>query len=305
MPRDQAPAASTTTSAATLLPSASTTPSARAAVRSKSRLTAVCSWMMAPAALGGDRARRPRACGCRPDGPAGSSTAPASLPARCGSRRRVSAAEIHSSGRPSLLLEREMMLQPRLIVGGQREHQRALAPQLDVDPGRLLRAPPRRPASAPGSRARARPGLPRPARPRQQAASMPAAAWLAPLTGGALVEHRHRGAARGQPPGDAEADHAGADDGDVRLFGNCVRAGAATGGSLRWNDPDRSTPRKYYQGFRLSNTPMGAHWRQRVFRYAVKPSRASSVPPAALRPAFHVCPWGNELPPATTRSGPR
>src|SRR6187401_192738 len=38
-------------------------------------------------------------------------------------------------------------------------------------------------------------------------------------TGGALVEDRHRGAARGQPPGDTQADHAGADDGDVRRLG--------------------------------------------------------------------------------------
>ena len=48
MLRDQAPAASTTTSAATLLPSASTTPSARPPAIEIS-LTGVCSRMVAPA----------------------------------------------------------------------------------------------------------------------------------------------------------------------------------------------------------------------------------------------------------------
>jgi hypothetical protein len=33
----------------------------------------------------------------------------------------------------------------------------------------------------------------------------------------AAVEHRHRRPAD-KPPGDAQADHASADDGDVRLF---------------------------------------------------------------------------------------
>jgi N-acetylglucosamine kinase len=33
----------------------------------------------------------------------------------------------------------------------------------------------------------------------------------------AAVEHRHRRPA-GEPPGDAQADHAGANDGDTRLF---------------------------------------------------------------------------------------
>ena len=197
-----------------------------------------------------------------------------------------------------------MMLQPRLVVGGEREHQRALRPQLDVDAGRLLelrregRPAPLALAPERHQRFLARLGL---GASRQH----PGGSVAGAATGDALVEDRHRGAARGQPPGDAQTDHAGTDDGDARRLGTACGMVRSTGGSLRWNDPDRSAPRKYYQGFRLSNTPMGAHWRQRVFRYAVKPSRASSVPPAALRPAFHVCPWGNELPPATTRSGPR
>src|SRR5215472_4898938 len=37
-----------------------------------------------------------------------------------------------------LALELEMMKEPRLIVGSERDHQRALAPQLDVDARNLL-----------------------------------------------------------------------------------------------------------------------------------------------------------------------
>ena len=63
-------------------------------------LTAWCSLMLAPAA---SAAMRKAAASLRLSTwvSSGLNTAPASLPARCGSRRRVSAAEIHCSGSPS------------------------------------------------------------------------------------------------------------------------------------------------------------------------------------------------------------
>ena len=45
----------------------------------------------------------------------------------------------------------------------------------------------------------------------------PGGGMACPCPGRALVEHRHGGAALRQPPGDAKADHAGADDGDLQL----------------------------------------------------------------------------------------
>ncbi len=144
----------------------------------------------------------------------GLSTAPASLPARCGSRRRVSAADIHCSGKPELLLEHELMVQPGLIVRGQGDDQGSFLSQLHVDsrglqelrgeggPARLALAPERDQRFLAGLGLRAG---------RQHAGSGMARAGA----GGALVEHRDRRAARRQPPGDAEPDDAGADDGDV------------------------------------------------------------------------------------------
>ena len=115
-----------------------------------------------------------------------------------------------------LLLERKLMVQARLIVRGQREQQRALAPQLHVDPGGLpefgREGRPARLALAPerDQRFLARLGL-------GAGGEHPGGGVAGAAAGGAAVEHRDRGALRGQPPGDAKPDHAGADDGDVGL----------------------------------------------------------------------------------------
>ena len=104
----------------------------------------------------------------------------------------------------------------RLIVRGQGEQQRALAPQFDVDAARAQqlvgKGRPARLAVAPERDQRLLAGLGLAAR-RQHAGRGMARA----RAGLAAVEHRHRRPA-GEPPGDAQADHAGADDGDVRLF---------------------------------------------------------------------------------------
>ena len=104
----------------------------------------------------------------------------------------------------------------RLIVRGQGEQQGALAAQFDVDaagaqqlvgkgrPARLAVAPKRY------QRFLTRLGL---AARRQHAGRGMACA----RTGLAAVEHRDRCTA-GEPPGDTQADHAGADDSDARLF---------------------------------------------------------------------------------------
>src|SRR5262249_43934824 len=119
---------------------------------------------------------------------------------------------------PELLLEREMVVEPRLVVRGQGEDQSALWPQLDVDAGYLLQlgseCRPARLALAPerDQRLLARP---RPGEGRERAGGGRARAG----PGRAAVEHRDRGAPRRQPPGDAEPDHACADDGDVGLLG--------------------------------------------------------------------------------------
>ncbi len=185
-------------------------------------LTGVCSRMVAPARFGGDAQ-------------GGRELAVVDLmvlraPHRAGElagEMRLAPARL-GGGNPfqrqaELLLEREVMVEPRLVVGGQRDAPacpRCAARRRCRTPSAVRR---RRPASAPGCRGRARPAPPRRARPRQQAASIPAAAWLAPPP--AVPGRRPSTAAplRRQPPGDAEADHAGADDGDVGRLRRCVR----------------------------------------------------------------------------------
>ena len=113
-------------------------------------------------------------------------------------------------------LKLQAMRDFRLIVRGQGEHQRALAPQFDVDatraqqlfgkgrPARLAVAAER------DQRFLARLGF---AACRQHAGCGMACAG----SGLAAVEYRNRCPA-GEPPGDAQADNASANDGDVRLF---------------------------------------------------------------------------------------
>ena len=148
-----------------------------------------------------------------------------------------------------LLLIGEMMVDARLIVGGERDDQRALR--------RAVRRRCRTPVSSSAAKAGQRAWLSRPSATSasspgsasQQAASMPAAAWLAPLPAAPRSNTVDGRAPRRQPPGDAKPDHAGADDGDLGRFGDCVRAGPSRGGSLRWHDPDR------FDGCDLSRGP--------------------------------------------------
>src|SRR6266550_44282 len=121
-----------------------------------------------------------------------------------------------------LVLKHEVMGEPRLIVCGQGNHQRALLAQFHVDargglefgrerrPARLALAPERNQGlfaglslSAGGKHAGGRMARARP--------------------GGALVEHLDPRPAGRKPPGNAEADHAGADDGDVALAADRYR----------------------------------------------------------------------------------
>jgi hypothetical protein len=62
--------------------------------------------------------------------------------------------------------------------------------------------------------------------------------------GVAAVENLDRGAAS-EPPGDAEPNHASANNGDAWLAGDMMKL-VRQSGSLRWNDPDR------FDGFDLS-----------------------------------------------------
>ena len=133
-----------------------------------------------------------------------------------------------------------------LIVRGQRQHQRALAPQFDIDaacaqkllgesrPARLAVAAERDQRLFAGFGLRA--GRQHPGRRIARAGS-----------GLAAVVHRNLGAAA-KPPGDAEPDDAGADNGDARALADRRKwnRSFAQRGSLRWNDPDR------FDGFDLS-----------------------------------------------------
>ena len=107
-----------------------------------------------------------------------------------------------------------MMRDGRLIVGGQRQHQRALAPQFDIDaarPRKLLgeTGPTRLAFAAERDECfLARLGL---AASRQHAGR----GMACPRAGLAAIEHRDIGP-RGEPPGDAQPHDARADDDDTR-----------------------------------------------------------------------------------------
>ena len=184
--------------------------------------------------------RRWRACDCRPDDLAGRTPRPQACrqdAARARASRRQRAIR---SGRSSFAGIRNDGHRG-LIIGGEREHQRALAAQLRHRCRRLARAHPRRPASAPGSRAPAPPALPRRARPRRRPPACRRPRGSLPAAGFAVVEHRDRGPRRGKPPGNAEADDAGADDDNARPAADRCDGVNSLGqrGSLRWYDPDR------------------------------------------------------------------
>ena len=137
-----------------------------------------------------------------------------------------------------LLLEHELMVQPRLVVRGQRDDQRALRAQPDLDAGRLLAARRRRPATAPGFRARARPALPRPARPRRR---RPASRRRHGSRPARLRPCRTPRPQRRAPPA-ARRCRSPMTPAPMMATLGCLAMRAsdpATGGSLRWHDPDR------------------------------------------------------------------
>jgi len=82
---------------------------------------------------------------------------------------------------------------------------------------------------------------------------MPAARMACPRSGLAAVEDRDGGAA-GEPPTDAEADDARANDRDARPLSNGADGRLGQRGSLRWNDPDR------FDGFDLKPRFCAAPW---------------------------------------------
>ena len=108
------------------------------------------------------------------------------------------------------------MAEPCLVVGRQGDDQRAFRAQFHVDAGCLFqlggKSGPARLAVATERDEGLLAGLGLGAGREHPRRGMACAS-----TGHPLVEHRDRYAARGQPPGDAQADDAGADDGDAGL----------------------------------------------------------------------------------------
>ena len=110
-----------------------------------------------------------------------------------------------------------------LIVGGQRQSQRAFLAQFDINAARPQKLAgktrPARLAVAAKREQRLFAGLGFAT--RRQHAGRGMARARADL---AAIEHRDRRTG-GEPPSDAKADHTGADDGDVRLFADMGKLG--------------------------------------------------------------------------------
>ena len=153
-----------------------------------------------------------------------------------------------------LALKFQMMRQRRLIVRGQRQNQRALAAQFDVDAARaqklLGKSRPARLAVAAERDQVLFAGLGLAARREHAGRGMARA-----RAGLAAVEQQNLGAG-GQPPGNAQPDDARADNDDARPLADrrmdCLRSDQR--GSLRWNDPDR------FDGFDLSRALARHPW---------------------------------------------
>ncbi len=144
-------------------------------------------------------------------------------------------------------LEFQPMQDLALVVRGQSQHQRALAPQFDVDAARAREALRRRRASAPGCRGRARPGPPRQARLR----SRPRA--CRPRHGSRRRRPcRCRKASLRRAPASRQAMPSPTTPAPIMATRGRLPAVESeetfrlNGGSLRWNDPDR------FDGFDLS-----------------------------------------------------
>ena len=139
---------------------------------------------------------------------------------------------------PELLLIVEMMVDARLVVGGERHDQRAFVAQFDVDAGRLQQfrgeGRPARLALAPERDQRILAGLGLAAGGQHPGGGMARAA-----AGRAAVEHLDatpRAASRQAMPSPITPAPMMATLGDVADTCRSVRQ---RGGSLRWHDPDR------------------------------------------------------------------
>ncbi len=118
----------------------------------------------------------------------------------------------------------KMMVDARLVVGGERDDERALRAQFDIDAGSLQQfRGERRPARLAFASERDQGIL---ARLRLAAGGEHAGGGMAGAAARrAAVEHLDRCALGRQPPGNAKPDHPGADDGDLgRGFGRCAEA---------------------------------------------------------------------------------
>ena len=117
---------------------------------------------------------------------------------------------------PELVLEHEVMIQPRLVVGRQGDDQRPLGPQFHVNAGRPLQfrgeSGPTRLALAAQRDQRFLAGLG-----LRAGGEHPSGGVACASASRALVEYLDRRPLSRQPPGDAQPDHPGADDGDVGL----------------------------------------------------------------------------------------
>ena len=132
-----------------------------------------------------------------------------------------------------------MMMDARLIVGGQRDHQRAFRAQFDVDAGRLQQLGREAPASAPGCRVRARPAPPRRARLRSRRPASRrrhGSRRCPPRRDRTPSTVAPRAASRQAMPSPITPAPMMA---TLGALPDSVRNLTSRGGSLRWNDPDR------------------------------------------------------------------
>ncbi len=236
MPRDQAPAASTTISAggdgAVFEQDA-----LRAAALHDNLLTGRCSWMRRRR-LRRQRAAPARACGCRPGGPAAKTM-----------RRRFfpqDAARARASPRPKAIRAAdragaETPAGARSRPDRRRSRRAPACPRAAIRHRCRLRAqaPRRKPASAPGCRGRARPAPPRRARLRNTPPACRRRHGSRPLRPcrGRTPSPRRGAASRQAMPRPTTPAPMMATRGRCR--GRDGVNSVAQRGSLRWYDPDR------------------------------------------------------------------
>jgi hypothetical protein len=135
------------------------------------------------------------------------------------------------------MLEHELMMEPRLIVRGRGDDQRAFGTQLHVNPRYLLHLDSK---GWPSCLALAAERDQRPlARLCLAASCQHAGGGMAGGRAGHIaIEYFDCGAARGEPPTDTQANNAGADDGDLR-FADADGAIWQPAAPLAANEPKR------------------------------------------------------------------